>query len=108
LDELKLLGVFSTNRLLWEKELGQEVKKFTLGNWERWGEEKPELFDAQTIASVSAQRATPTLQSIGARRVHTGALPRGRGGCGREEEEGERREHRSGVDPSQLRGAGGG
>jgi hypothetical protein len=51
-DEIKLLNIFGSNRLLWEKELGHEVKKFTLGNWERWVEERPEWFDEQTIASV--------------------------------------------------------
>ena len=50
-DEVKLL-VFTSNRLLWESDIGSEVMEFTLQNWARWERDKPSWFTPLVKASV--------------------------------------------------------
>jgi hypothetical protein len=50
-DEDKML-VFTDNRLLWESDIGPQVKEFTLQNWARWEREKPAWFTPNAKASV--------------------------------------------------------
>jgi hypothetical protein len=47
-DEKKF-GVFSRNLLLWESDIGDEVKAWTAENWARWKEEKPAWFKPEKV-----------------------------------------------------------
>jgi hypothetical protein len=47
-DESKFL-VFKMNLLLWESDIGEEVKAWTAENWERWKEEKPAWFKPERV-----------------------------------------------------------
>jgi hypothetical protein len=38
------LNVFGHNRLLWEKDIGKDLKEFTHANWARWVEEESNWF----------------------------------------------------------------
>jgi hypothetical protein len=44
------LHVFRTNKLLWEKEIGEDVKAWTLENWAHW--EGEVWFDAKVKAKI--------------------------------------------------------
>ena len=47
-DEKKF-GVFSRNLLLWESDIGDEVKAWTAENWARWKEEHPPWFKPERV-----------------------------------------------------------
>jgi hypothetical protein len=47
----KLL-IFGNNRLLWESDIGSEVKKFTMQHWAEWERDKPAWFTATLKAEV--------------------------------------------------------
>ena len=42
-------GIFTCNLLLWESDIGEEVKAWAAENWARWGEEKPAWFKPETV-----------------------------------------------------------
>jgi hypothetical protein len=42
----------SQRRAIWMKEIGEDVKEWTLGNWSRWEEEKPDWFTDEIKATV--------------------------------------------------------
>ncbi|GMI38335.1 hypothetical protein TeGR_g2682 [Tetraparma gracilis] len=46
------MEIFAVNKLVWEKEIGEEVKAWTMENWESWAEEKPAWFTEVRIATV--------------------------------------------------------
>lgn len=50
-DETRML-VFGCNTNHWERDLGEEVKEFTVGNWTKWCTERPEWFDAVLVSTV--------------------------------------------------------
>jgi hypothetical protein len=50
-DECRLT-LFTCNRLQWEKSIGKEVKVWTLSNWSKWEEEKPDWFTAVLKAKI--------------------------------------------------------
>ncbi|GMI19434.1 hypothetical protein TeGR_g7143 [Tetraparma gracilis] len=47
-DEGKF-GIFTNNLLLWESDIGEEVKAWTAENWARWSEEKPPWFKVEVV-----------------------------------------------------------
>jgi hypothetical protein len=47
-DEAKF-NVFGCNLLLWESDIGDEVRAWTAENWARWKEEKPAWFKIEVV-----------------------------------------------------------
>jgi hypothetical protein len=47
-DEAKF-KIFTKNLLLWESDIGDEVKAWTAENWARWKEEKPPWFKVERV-----------------------------------------------------------
>ncbi|GMI26372.1 hypothetical protein TeGR_g14547, partial [Tetraparma gracilis] len=47
-DEKRLM-IYKNNLLLWESDIGEEVKAWTAENWARWSEEKPSWFKPETV-----------------------------------------------------------
>jgi hypothetical protein len=47
-DEAKFV-VFTNNLLLWESDIGEEVKAWVAENWARWKEEAPPWFKAEMV-----------------------------------------------------------
>ncbi|GMI21069.1 hypothetical protein TeGR_g6741 [Tetraparma gracilis] len=41
--------IFGCNLLLWESDIGGEVRTWTTENWERWKEEKPQWFTVELV-----------------------------------------------------------
>ncbi|GMI23627.1 hypothetical protein TeGR_g802 [Tetraparma gracilis] len=50
-DEKKI-SIFRRNKILWEKEIGGQVREWTMANWATWEREKPEWFTARAKSSV--------------------------------------------------------
>jgi hypothetical protein len=50
-DECRL-EIFSCNRMLWESDIGPQVKEFTHQNWARWERENPSWFTSNLKATV--------------------------------------------------------
>ncbi|GMI26215.1 hypothetical protein TeGR_g13329 [Tetraparma gracilis] len=48
-DEAKFTEIFSMNLLLWESDIGEEVKAWVAENWARWKEESPPWFKAEMV-----------------------------------------------------------
>jgi hypothetical protein len=48
-DEEAKFEIFKRNLLLWESDIGEEVKAWTAENWARWSEEKPAWFKPETV-----------------------------------------------------------
>jgi hypothetical protein len=48
-DEIKFTELFTCNLLLWESDIGEEVKAWTAVGWERWKEEKPAWFKPEVV-----------------------------------------------------------
>ncbi|GMI33932.1 hypothetical protein TeGR_g14783, partial [Tetraparma gracilis] len=47
-DEAKF-NIFNRNLLLWESDIGEEVRAWTAENWARWKEEKPAWFKVEKV-----------------------------------------------------------
>jgi hypothetical protein len=58
-SDVEKLNVVSCNRVLWEDELGEEVKAWTFENWERWDREKPDWWTLQIISTVPDEYIPP-------------------------------------------------
>ncbi|GMI24152.1 hypothetical protein TeGR_g7569 [Tetraparma gracilis] len=48
-DDESKFGIFGCNLLLWENEIGEDVKAWIAENWARWKEEKPAWFKVETV-----------------------------------------------------------
>ncbi|GMI34807.1 hypothetical protein TeGR_g8060 [Tetraparma gracilis] len=48
-DEEAKFNIFKRNLLLWESDIGEEVKAWTSANWARWSEEKPSWFKPEMV-----------------------------------------------------------
>ncbi|GMI26201.1 hypothetical protein TeGR_g13326 [Tetraparma gracilis] len=48
-DDRAKFSIFSMNLLLWESDIGDEVKAWTAENWARWKEEKPAWFKPEKV-----------------------------------------------------------
>jgi hypothetical protein len=48
-DEEEKFGIFSTNLLLWESDIGEEVRAWTAERWGGWKEEKPAWFKVELV-----------------------------------------------------------
>ncbi|GMI36316.1 hypothetical protein TeGR_g6771 [Tetraparma gracilis] len=74
-DDESKLGILRCQRLMWEAEIGGEVKKWTLENWARWTEEAPEWFNEQMIGCVHDEYIPPQFlaQLGGANRERRGS-----------------------------------
>jgi hypothetical protein len=55
-DKFKL---FRSQRLLWEREIGAEVRAWTMANWARWEEEQPGWFTDATKVLVPDEYIPP-------------------------------------------------
>jgi hypothetical protein len=69
-DEDKF-GIFSMNLLLWESDIGEEVKAWTAENWARWREEKPVWFREEIVPDRFIPAAE--LQALGHNRKRRGS-----------------------------------
>ena len=69
-DEAKF-NIFKRNLLLWESDIGEEVKAWTAENWARWSEEKPAWFKPEVVPD----RFIPVgeLQQLGLNRKRRGS-----------------------------------
>ena len=63
--------IFGNNLLLWESDIGEEVKAWTAENWARWSEEKPAWFKPEVVPD----RFIPVgeLQQLGLNRKRRGS-----------------------------------
>jgi hypothetical protein len=52
-------NIFRGGRVKWERGIGEEVKVWTLANWARWEEEKPDWFSDSTKAHVPDEYIPP-------------------------------------------------
>lgn len=50
-DEVRI-RVFNKNKLLWEKDIGEAVRKWSLERWPGWEVERPRWFTEQVVATV--------------------------------------------------------
>jgi hypothetical protein len=48
-DEEAKFEIFGCNLLLWESDIGEEVKAWTAENWARWKEESPPWFKPERV-----------------------------------------------------------
>jgi hypothetical protein len=64
-------GIFACNLLLWESDIGEEVKAWTAENWARWGEEKPAWFKPELVPDHFIPAAE--LQQLGHDRKRRGS-----------------------------------
>jgi hypothetical protein len=73
-DEKKFL-IFRSNRLVWEADIGKDVRAWTLSNWERWDRDKPEWFSPRVVARVPDEYIPPRFLGGlgGARRERRGS-----------------------------------
>jgi hypothetical protein len=73
-DEAKFTEIFSINLLLWEEEIGDQVRAWTAENRARWKEEKPEWFKPEIVPD----RFIPAgeLAVLGSNRARRGSAAR--------------------------------
>jgi hypothetical protein len=69
-DEGKF-DIFRRNLLLWENEIGGEVKAWTAENWARWKDEKPEWFKVERVPDQFIPAAE--LEQLGFNRKRRGS-----------------------------------
>ncbi|GMI19409.1 hypothetical protein TeGR_g8828, partial [Tetraparma gracilis] len=69
-DEAKF-AIFGCNLLLWESDIGNEVKAWTAENWARWKEEQPAWFKAEIVPDRFIPAAE--LQQLGLNRKRRGS-----------------------------------
>jgi hypothetical protein len=69
-DEAKFY-IFDYNLLLWESDIGEEVKAWTSANWARWTEEKPAWFKQERVPDRFIPAAG--LQQLGYNRKRRGS-----------------------------------
>jgi hypothetical protein len=50
--------LFTNNLLLWEKDIGDEVRAWVEENWGRWKEERPPWFKAEMVP----ERVVPAVE----------------------------------------------
>jgi hypothetical protein len=74
-DDESKLGILRCQRLMWEAEIGEEVKAWTMENWARWTEEAPEWFNEEIIGAVHDEYIPPQFlaQLGGANRERRGS-----------------------------------
>jgi len=58
-DDESKLGILRCQRLIWEAEIGEEVKAWTMENWARWTEEAPGWFNEEMIGAVHDEYIPP-------------------------------------------------
>ncbi|GMI41994.1 hypothetical protein TeGR_g8255 [Tetraparma gracilis] len=58
-DPSKKIGIFSMNRMMWERDIGADVKAWTLENWATFVEEKPAWFTPLVTATVPDEYIPP-------------------------------------------------
>jgi hypothetical protein len=64
-SEEQMFHMFKMNMLIWEGDIGTEVKAWTMGNWERWVEEKPDWF-TENVSHVPDEYIPPRfLEGLG-------------------------------------------
>ncbi|GMI33238.1 hypothetical protein TeGR_g2776, partial [Tetraparma gracilis] len=64
-------GIFSMNLLLWESDIGNEMKALTRANWARWSEEKPAWFKPERVPDQFIPAAE--LEQLGYNRKRKGS-----------------------------------
>ena len=70
-DEEDKFQIFTSNLLLWESDIGEEVKAWTAENWARWSEEKPAWFKPEVVPDQFIPAAE--LQQLGHNRKRRGS-----------------------------------
>jgi hypothetical protein len=63
--------IFGCNLLLWESDIGEEVKAWTAENWVRWKEEKPAWFKPEQVPDHFIP--VGELQELGSNRKRRGS-----------------------------------
>ncbi|GMI28579.1 hypothetical protein TeGR_g15270 [Tetraparma gracilis] len=70
-DDENRFGIFGCNLLLWESDIGEEVRAWTAQNWARWKEEKPAWFKVEKVPDRFIPAAE--LQQLGHNRKRRGS-----------------------------------
>jgi hypothetical protein len=70
-DEEAKFKIFSKNLLLWESDVGEDVKAWTTENWGRWKEESPPWFKPETVPDQFVP--TGELEHLGHNRQRRGS-----------------------------------
>ncbi|GMI42282.1 hypothetical protein TeGR_g9462 [Tetraparma gracilis] len=63
--------IYTNNLLLWESDIGEEVKAWTAENWARWKEEKPAWFKPESVPDQFIPAGE--LQQLGQNRKRRGS-----------------------------------
>jgi hypothetical protein len=72
-DEVRI-RVFNKNKLLWEKDIGEAVRKWSLERWPGWEAERPRWFTEQVVATVpDAYIPVAYLRGLGLNRKRKGS-----------------------------------
>jgi hypothetical protein len=70
-DEETKFSIYTNNLLLWESDIGEEVKAWTAENWARWKEEKPAWFKPEGVPDRFVPAAE--LEQLGHNRKRRGS-----------------------------------
>ncbi|GMI24966.1 hypothetical protein TeGR_g5962, partial [Tetraparma gracilis] len=70
-DDEERFSIFRRNLLLWESDIGEEVKAWTAENWARWKEEHPPWFKPESVPDQFIPAAD--LQQLGHNRKRRGS-----------------------------------
>jgi hypothetical protein len=70
-DDESKFTIFTNNLLLWESDIGNEVKAWAAENWARWSEEKPTWFKPEMVPDQFIPAAE--LQQLGHNRKRRGS-----------------------------------
>ena len=72
-DEDKM-NIFRRNRLLWEGDMGKEVKQWTLENWAGWVSDVPTWFTPQVVSNLPDEYIPKApLAALGSNRERRGS-----------------------------------
>ena len=62
------------NKMLWEKDIGADVKEWTMEHWSEWVRDKPDWFTAKVISQVpDSYIPSQYLEALGSRRKRRGS-----------------------------------
>jgi hypothetical protein len=70
-EEVQFTEIFRSNLLLWENDIGEEVKAWLAENWGRWKEEKPAWFKVEVVPDNFLPAGE--LQQLGFNRARRGS-----------------------------------
>jgi hypothetical protein len=70
-DEEVKFSIYGCNLLLWESDIGEQVRVWTAENWARWKEEKPVWFKVEVVPDQFVPAAE--LENLGHNRKRRGS-----------------------------------